>query len=362
MKSKGLRVASFLGRLHRVAVMLRRSINPFSAVGIGRIAHPFGLFISMASLSVLGGSAVPLDHPPFAVYLGSVEVGSDKAYYSFVKEFNLRRSGFCKNASIEHVFASNGDEYLAQQAMRKVKYIQPRVVIAPNAWVAEKSVISLAGAGLDIVFYSQPEPYESEPINRAISAPHAFATGVTLSDDLDGKRLELLHEAFPNIKSVGVLSDSSWADSPHGKRKLAAAARLAKVKTTLWVADNVSEVNEIFKGSFAKKMDAWYFPPTIIVNMARADVLDFMKVEQKPAIFSLMADVKAGGLMAYTQATDFIFPALADMANRACNGESIENMPIERPRQYILSIHSHADLWGQKIHPSVASRADVVVP
>ncbi len=89
------------------------------------------------------------------------------------------------------------------------------------------SVLALkkASARIPIVFAMLSFPIENG-IVASFARPGGNATGLTvLSEELNGKRLELLKEAAPKVTRIGVLSNLANPTQPLGWKEIQAAAQ-----------------------------------------------------------------------------------------------------------------------------------------
>ena len=119
----------------------------------------------------------------------------------------LRELGYVegKNIVIEYRYAEGKLERLPDLAAELVRLkVDVIVTTGPGAILAAKK----ASATIPIVFAAAPDPVGTGLVS-SLARPGGNITGLSLmAPDLDGKRLELLKEAFPKVARVAFLWES----------------------------------------------------------------------------------------------------------------------------------------------------------
>lgn len=200
------------------------------------------------------------------------------------------------------------------------------------------------------VFVSYAEPHQAGILGLR---PGQAITGVALHDTLDALRLALLKQAFPKVRRIAVLADRYW---PVPELTAPAGTQLELI-----LADSPQELQNLIAAGRLAAFDAFYLPPTYLSDVAGQPLLDFLKATRKPAMHSSLDEVQAGALMSYAADTSFVFDAMADLVIRICSGEPAANIPVERPRRFVLAIRPDHDLGGQHVAMPVLSRADLTL-
>jgi putative tryptophan/tyrosine transport system substrate-binding protein len=155
----------------------------------------------------------------------------------------------------------------------------------------------------------------------SLSRPGGEVTGVSeIAGPLSAKRLEVLKEAIPTVRTVAVL----WnADDPAMTLRYKAAetegAKLGVAIVPLGV-----RAPEDFKVAFAamteKPPDAILMITDILTALNRARVIEFAAVHKIPAIYEYDWIVRDGGLMAYGPDRDAMYDRAAGLADRNSQG------------------------------------------
>src|SRR5438309_11435174 len=137
--------------------------------------------------------------------IGFLVPGGEAAFASRVDAFRqgLRDLGYMegKNIFVEYRYAERGFDQLPELADELVRLQVDIIVTAGNGTRAAKKATST----IPIVFAATTDPVATGLID-SLARPGGNITGVTnLSEDLDGKRLELLKETIPNLSRLAHL-------------------------------------------------------------------------------------------------------------------------------------------------------------
>ena len=138
-----------------------------------------------------------------------------------------------------------------------------------------------------------------------------------MAPDLDGKRLELLKEAFPKIARVAFL----WEPASGSRGKSALTEMEASAKA-LGVKLQALEVRifDDFESAFARaKRDGAQALVTTrnpLITTQQRLVLDFAAKNRLPAIYPASEFVESGGLISYAPNYSDLFRRAADFVDK----------------------------------------------
>lgn len=325
------------------------------------IAHstkPLVRILSVAALSVLGGSvdrAAPL--PLSIAYIGAWEESEDAVFARFKAALSTRHPALYATAALIHFRAEGGDEAGLDLAIRGALARRPAVLVAPTGEDAKRAV-ELSG-GTPVVFSSYADP-AAFGIRESQQRSEQPVAGLSLFDTMDGKRLELLRDAFPSIHHVAVLADRPWADTLGGAARVAIAATDLGLTATIVLADDSHELDAGFSTRGVSRYDAWYIPATTIAYTAEAQIIKHLQRLKVPAMHATVGEVKAGALMAYEHDSSFVINAMADLVARICDGEHAGDIPIQTPQRLILAVRVSSDPQAPRPDVAIVRRADMV--
>jgi putative tryptophan/tyrosine transport system substrate-binding protein len=135
----------------------------------------------------------------------------------------LRDLGYteAQNITVEYRYADGKSERIPDLAAELVNLKVDVIVTSQTPPVIAIKKIS---STISIVFVFLSFPVENGIVD-SFARPGGNATGMTvLSEELNGKRLELLRDTSPNIKRVGVLSNPANPTQPLEWKAIEAAA------------------------------------------------------------------------------------------------------------------------------------------
>jgi putative ABC transport system substrate-binding protein len=160
----------------------------------------------------------------------------------------LARLGFEEGRNLAYEVFSADEQHerlpvlAAELVARKPDVI---IAVAPPAIRAARAATST----IPIVMSFGGEDPVAAGWAQSYARPGGNITGVVmLSPELDGKRLHVLHDAFPSRKRVAVLFDSRVLSAPDDRftRHVQAAARSSGVEILLFYAAGRAEYDAVF--------------------------------------------------------------------------------------------------------------------
>jgi ABC-type uncharacterized transport system substrate-binding protein len=183
-----------------------------------------------------------------------------------------------------------------------------------------------------------------------------------MAPDLDGKRLELLKEAFPKVARVAFLWESGGARENRPLTEMEAAAKALGLKLLSLEVRSLDD----FEGAFAraKKERAQALITTTggLINTQLRRVLDFAAKNRLPAIYHYSEFVEAGGLMSYGPDNTDLWRHAADFVDKILKGAKPADLPVEQPKnfEFIINLKAAKQI-GLTIPSNVLARADRVL-
>ena len=180
--------------------------------------------------------------------------------------------------------------------------------------------------------------------------------------DLDGKRLELLKEAFPKVSRVAFLwrSDGSRGNLP--LTDMEAAAKALGLKLISLEVRSLEDFESAFARAKEERAQALIAIPGPFVITQRRQVLDFAAKNRLPAMYPQSEWVETGGLMSYGPDNTDLWRRAADFVDKILKGTKPADIPIDQPKKFELVIHlTTAKQIGLSIPTAVLARADKVI-
>ena len=284
----------------------------------------------------------------------------DVTQKSFVA--GLREEGFVEGKNV--VILRRSSDYdpnrvkaqARELAQAKVEvFFAPATVMADAAWAADRDTPIVIATVLDPVALD---------LVKSLARPGTRVTGVTsMRKELIGKRLELITEAVPGLKRVGVLMDYAMRDSC--KQELDAMNAAAKQLGLTLTYVNVNG-REGIDAAFRKFADAG--AQALVTSMTSTrrglekEYADAAMKYRLPSMNELDYGTVLGGLISYGPDFGDVFRRAGIYVGRILKGGKPAEMPIEEPSKFVFVLNlKTAKALGLTIPQSILVRADRVI-
>jgi putative ABC transport system substrate-binding protein len=273
----------------------------------------------------------------------------------------LREHGYVegKNILIEYRDAEGKGERLPDLVAELVRLkVDIIVTVGPGATLAAKK----ASGTIPIVFASASDPVGTGLVS-SLARPGGNITGLSLMvPDLDGKRLELLKEAFPKVARVAFLWNPSGARGNLALTRMEAAAKALGLKLLSLEVRSLDDFEGAFARAKKERAQALITTTGALINTQRRQVLDFAAKNRLPAIYHYSEFVEAGGLMSYGPDNTDLWRRAADFVDKILKGAKPADLPVQQATKFELIINlKAAKQIGLTISPNALSRADRVI-
>ena len=231
-------------------------------------------------------------------------------------------------------------------------------VAGPQATLAA----SKATSTIPIVFVGVPDPVDMG-IVKSLRRPDTNATGFSSQAiEIQGKRLQLLKEAFPSASRVAVLSNPLNPPSAPMVATLMEASKTLGLELRVIGANSEQELGSVFKTLEMERPDVLYVLESPLTFVHRARIVEFANGARLPAVYGLREFVEAGGLMSYSFIFIEHYRAAATYIDKILKGAKPAELPVEQPTRFELVLNMKtAKAQGVKFPPTILLRADRVI-
>jgi putative ABC transport system substrate-binding protein len=273
----------------------------------------------------------------------------------------LRDLGYVegKNIVIEYRYAEGKFERLPDLAAELVRLKVDVIVTTSSAGIM---AAKKASATTPIVFAAAADPVGTGIVS-SLARPGGNITGLSLmAPDLDGKRLELLKEAFPNIVRVAFLWRTGGPRGNLALTEIEAAAKALGVKLLSLPVRSLDDFDSAFARAKRDGAEALITNPSSLINTQQRQVLDFAAKNRLPATYPASEFVEAGGLMSYAPNYTDLWRRAADFVDKILKGTKPADLPVEQPKKFEFIVNlKTAEQIGLTIPPKVLAQADKVI-
>jgi putative tryptophan/tyrosine transport system substrate-binding protein len=274
---------------------------------------------------------------------------------------SLRQLGWVEgqNMAIESRLAEVSSDRLTQLAA-ELTQLKVAAIVAdgdPAIRAAKQTTRTIP-----IVFIAIGDPVR-EGFVASLARPGGNITGLTsISEELSGKRLELLKEAFPKVSRVAVIWNPANASNLLEFREMEVTARTLGLKLQSLEVRGLAD----FQGAFARaakdRANALILLRDPLIDSEHFRILDFALDKRVPSMHGEEQFVEAGGLMSYGPSRVDLFRRAATYIDKILKGAKPADLPVEQPTKFELVINlKTAKQIGLTIQPNVLARADKVI-
>jgi putative tryptophan/tyrosine transport system substrate-binding protein len=271
----------------------------------------------------------------------------------------LRDLGYVegKTIAIEYRYTEGELDRLPDLAAELVRL---NVDVIVTGAISSVRAVKKATTTIPIVF-SVGDAVDSGLVS-SLARPGGNATGLTfLAPELDGKRLELLKEAFPKVTRVAFLWRVPSARADLFKEAEAVAKTLGLRLQSVGVR-GPDDFESAFKTARSGGTEALIVISNPLSNTHRARIVDLAAQNRLPAIYPESAFVDAGGLMSYGVNFLDLWRRAATYVDKILKGTKPTDLPVEQPTKFELVINlKAAKQIDLTIPPNVLARADKVI-
>jgi putative ABC transport system substrate-binding protein len=197
----------------------------------------------------------------------------------------------------------------------------------------------------------------------SFARPGGNITGVSaFEEELSGKRLELLKEAFPKLARVALLWNAADFGMTLKYRELERAAQALRVTVQASAVKETKDFDGVFAEMMRKRPDALFVITDPLTQLNRKQVVELAAKHRLPAMYENAPYVDDGGLMAYGPSQAENLERALHHVDRILRGTSPSDLPIEQPTKFEFIVNLiTAKQIGVTFPPNVLARASRVI-
>lgn len=312
---------------------------------------------------IAGGAllALPVRAPAQAVAgprrVGVLFASNEKVAGRGIELFaaHLRELGHVREKSVVIIsrFAESDARRLPALA-KELLDANVEVVWAPST--AAALAVQRLSSRVPIVFQDY-DPVASGLVS-SLARPGGNATGVALGGTvIAAKRVELLKETSPSIRTLGVVHDPQWV-THFELDQVAKAARSFGIRLELAEATTLAQHLDAVARLQAAGVDAFYVVWTGSSFAVRRDLCAAIRASRLPAMYGTGPFCDDGGLISYSRSMPDFIAKSAEYVDRILRGASPADLPVQEPTVLELVINlATARAQGLRIPQSTLLRA-----
>jgi putative ABC transport system substrate-binding protein len=244
--------------------------------------------------------------------------------------------------------------------VRQVSVLSPDAIRAASVQIVAARPALIVAPAADLVYGLREQTHAipilfisiSDPIDSSLvtdtQRPRGNVSGFSFHVPLGAKQLEILRQAFPSTRRVGVLGDR-YAFSTSAFREMSQAAGgplgIEIVRVHFQSLDQLATAVKHAAGG----VDAWLVPEAGVTHRFSAEIVALLAESGLPAIYGNDHFVRMGGLMSYSQSFDDPSGPVLRMARSVLQGFPVGELPVGHPEAFRFAINT--DTWRRTRPP-----------
>ncbi len=296
------------------------------------------------------------------VLIGWLSVGSRDTHGHYLAAFKegLPVLGWKDGANVifEERWAAGRNEHLPALA-REIVAKGPAVIVAATGSGAKAAI--KAAPNTPIVFIV------GDPVGTglvtSLARPGGMATGfANMTTTLSEKYAELLLDAVPKLRRIGVLVDATASNRALHEANMRRAAAQYSVDARYAEAHNLEEIALALSRLPKEGVQALVVTPGQAVLVGRQHIMNFALARRWPVIGEQREHAEEGALLSYGVNHSASYRRAAYYLDRILKGTKPADLPIEQPTTFELAVNMKtAKMLGLKIPNSILVRADKLI-
>jgi putative ABC transport system substrate-binding protein len=324
--------------------------------------------IALVALGAAGASPfVVAQAARTKVRVGILPAGSPEATGPLVAVFitRMRELGWIEGSTVEYVTRyAHGNPKLWRPNAAEVLAEKVDLVLAPYGPVALEA--AKLTKDVPIVFCIVEDPVALGLV-ASLGRPGGNVTGVTTGGrELLAKRIQILMEAVPSIRRLGILQPPNAAAPALAEvAEIGRAAKQFGIETIVETIDGPPDPAQDLTAPLDRllRQGAAATMGTIALHWGRRlHFPGYVAKARLPAIYDAEEFVDAGGLMSVSASFVDRYRAAAGYVDRILRGAKPQDLPVEQPTALITVVNlKAARALGLRLPQQLLLRADRVI-
>jgi putative ABC transport system substrate-binding protein len=219
-----------------------------------------------------------------------------------------------------------------------------------------------ATSTIPIVFGSGSDPVAIGMV-ASINRPGGNVTGVNvLTNQMEPKRLGLLHELVPGVPLIGVLMNQNFPPAARQLLDLEEASRTIGQRLFVAKASNDTELDAAFTALAQQQVRALLVAADPYFDTRRERIVAFAAQHRLPAMYQFREYAAAGGLVSYGVSLSEAYRLEGAYTAKILKGEKPSDLPVQLLVKTELVINlKAAKALGFEFPATFSARADEVI-
>ena len=265
-----------------------------------------------------------------------------------------------RNVALEYRWAESRYQRLPLLAADLVR--RQVTVIAATGVTASALAAKDATSVIPIVFATGGDAVKLGLV-ASLNRPGGNMTGISwLSNTMAPKRLELLRELLPQVKTIGFLVNPGNPNLPSEIADVQVAAEALGLRVRIGNASNEDEIDSAFAGFVQERVNAVFGAGDPFFTSRRVQIAILAARHAMPLCTDARVIVEAGGLMSYGANTTEMYRVVGLYTGRILKGEKPADLPVQQLAKFELVLNTRtAKTLGVDIPAKLLALADEVI-
>jgi putative ABC transport system substrate-binding protein len=225
----------------------------------------------------------------------------------------------------------------------------PAVLAAKKATTTIPVVMAATGDPLAIV--------------GSLAQPGGNVTGLSaFNSELEAKRVELIRDAVPGLRGIGVLYNLGNPIFAFRFKELEKVAQSLGIEAHLLDVRKSEDLTAVFDTASKRRVDALVVSADGILQANRKRIAELAVMHRLPAIYTSREFIDVGGLISYGASYRDLYRRAATYVVKILKGTKPADLPVEQPTKFEMVINlKAAKALGLEMPPMLLARADEVI-
>jgi putative ABC transport system substrate-binding protein len=214
------------------------------------------------------------------------------------------------------------------------------VIFAPSSTFVEAA--RQVTTTIPVVFSVHADPVGIGHV-ASLARPDGNITGLSmLLTELAAKELEMMKEAIPQARRIGVLWNPTTPSHLRALEAIGAAGEKLGVELRMVPAQTLEDFDGAFSTMTREVVAGFVAVASPLIVGQRATVTGLALKHRLPGMFPFKEDVVAGGLMSYGADRNDLYRRAATYVDKILKGVKPADLPVEQASKYELVINQSA--------------------
>jgi len=293
--------------------------------------------------------------------IGYLGFGSGPSEFVAAFREELRGLGYIegRNLSIDYRWPAGKIDRLPEMA---AELVQLNVDIIVTQGTQPVTAAKRATGTIPIVM-TAPSDAVGNGLVASLARPGGNVTGMTyLSNELAGKRLQLLREVVPKVTRVAALVLKNSPVTPPFLEQFRVAAQQMGITLVVREENEADALAGAFAAIQRERAQSIFVQQTPFTNDNRRRIVQLVTQHRLPSMFETRGYVDEGGLLSYGPSLLEMHRRAAYYVDRIFKGAKPTDLPVEQPSKFEMVINlKTAKALGLTVPQSLLTRADEVI-